>query len=841
MAVNVGSAVAYLEMDTSKFSKGLSSATSDLKVFLDKNATAEQKLKGLSSSMATVGSGLTKSVTLPIVGIGTASIGAASNFETAMSQVAATMGTTKDQIIDLENTAKTLGATTSFSATEAAEGLNILAMSGLDANEQMAALPTVLDLAAAGALSLDSAASYVTGTVKGFSDSMDNAQYYSDLMAKGATLANTDVSALGEALSTASSTSASYGQTAEGTTLSLLRLAEQNVTGAEAATALNRAMMDLYTPTTSAKKALDSLGVSAYDSEGKAKDFNILINELNDSLSGMSEEEANATKNAIFSTYGLQAFNKMLVSSDETVTKFKDGLADAGGSSAQQAQTQLDNLEGSVTLLKSALEGAGISIGERLSPYIRKLADFISELLTRFNELTDEQKDQIVKWGLIVAAIGPVLLIGSKIITMVANVISVIKVLKTVMTAAFASPLAPIVLVVAAIAGLVIAIKTLYENNEEFRNKVNGIWESIQQTIGTAVNKIVEFFTVKIPEAFNNAKEKIGDFVQSVIDFFVVTLPEAFRTFVNETIPNAINSIVQWFDELPYKIGYAIGEMIAYIYLFGTKIWNWITTKLPQIIEGIVQWFAELPSKIWDWLVNAVENIIEWGEQVKEKGTEIAENFINNVIKWFSELPSKVSSWLSSTITKIKQWAVDMKQKAVETGKNFLNSLIDNIKSIPSKVQTILKNALTSITNLKSNFKQAGKDIFNALLDGLKSVGNKIKDYVQGIADTVSKIVSGIIDGFKKVISKASEAKEASSSVNGSHANGLSYVPFDGYIAELHEGERVLTKQENQSYSGGSGSSGSGDTFIFYNTEPDPYTYARQMKKAKRELLGGLA
>ena len=203
------------------------------------------------------------------------------NFDTAMSQLAATMGTTVDQIGNLEAKAKEMGSTTKFTATEAAEGLNILAQSGLTAEEQIASIGTVLNLASAGAIDLSTAAGYTTTTVKGFGDSMDNAQYYADLMAKGATLANTSVNELGTAFSESAATANAYHQSADGTTLALLRMAEGGITGSEAATGLKRAMQLVYAPTDTAAKAMAELGVSAYDASGKEKQIlrNIKINE----------------------------------------------------------------------------------------------------------------------------------------------------------------------------------------------------------------------------------------------------------------------------------------------------------------------------------------------------------------------------------------------------------------------------------------------------------------------------------------------------------------------------------------------------------------------------------
>lgn len=1010
MAVNMGTAVAYLELDSSKFQKGFKSAYNDLKVFGDKSATAEQKFKGLSSAFATVGSTMLRSVTLPLAGVGAAALKAGTDFESAMSQVAATMGTTTDKIQNLSKFAQHMGATTAFSATQAADGLNVLAQSGLTAEEQMQALPEVLNLAAAGNLSLADSSTYVVGTLKGFGKGMDEAKRVTDLVAKGATMANTDVRGLGTALSSSSATAKSYGQNMDSVTLSLLRLAEQNVTGEEAATALNRAMMDLYTPTSTAKKALDELGVSVYDAQGNARDFNDVVDELNGKLSGMSEEERNAYKNTIFTTYGLQAFNKMTVSSTEKVNDFKEGLKDANDSALKQAQTQLDNLKGDITLFKSALEGAGIVISNVLIPNIRSFIQWLTNLVTKFNELSEEQQNFIVKAGLVIAAIGPVLFILSKVATAVSRTITVFKTFKTTIEAVktsidlvkvgyaglatqmggipqiiadlstgFSGALLPILSVVAAIGTLVAMFVTLWKTNEEFGNNITktfnrmrgsferfadgvvqrinelgfnfesitevisaawntlcgmfapvfegafktvgaiidltlnnilalmdvfigvftGNWEqairgvrswivgfidvfsrigeTILNTIGSigsellsllgldeaaeqfqeffdrvsdifdrlpeiifeAFSSVKTFFTETIPEVFNNAVETIQGFVGNVISFFTETIPNAFNIFVNETIPNTINAIVTWFSELPYKIGYVIGEMLGHMYLFGQSCIEWATTELPVIIENIVTWFAQLPSRIWEWLLDTINKIIEWGTNIVQSGTEAASNFLTNVVQWFAQLPSRVYQWLSNTLSKIVSWGSQLVQSGVQTASNFVSRFISFMQQLPSKVWSIITQIPSKILAIGGQMYSAGRNILSQLWNGLKSIGDSILGWVSDFAGKIGSFVSGIVSGFKNVVSGANEAKSAAKSVNGKHASGLDYVPFNGYVAELHKGERVLTKQENEEYNKNRGRNNSGDTFNFYNTKPNAYEYARQMKKAKRELLLG--
>lgn len=382
-------------------------------------------------------------------------INVTAEFEAGVSQIAATMGVTTDEITDLSAFAKEMGAATSFSAVESADALNVLAMAGLSAEQQMSALPTVLDLAAAGAMDISTAAGYVTGAVKGFSDEMGNSAYYADLMAKGATMANTDVDALGAALSTAAATASSYGQEADSMTVALLRLAEQNVVGSEAATKLNRAMADLYTPTDEAAGALRELGIATYDERGNARDLNTVMDELNTALSAYSMEQQNAYKDTIFSMNGLQAFNKMTVSSTETVEKFWDGIANASGSASEQAATQLDNFKGSVTIMNSAIEGTKIALGELYTGAMQDVADLGASMFSGITTFI-QQNPAVVKGIVAVTAGVAAFVVGLTAYVVVAKLA---KAATDALTAAMDSN--PYLLLGSAVAGIVVALTAL--------------------------------------------------------------------------------------------------------------------------------------------------------------------------------------------------------------------------------------------------------------------------------------------------------------------------------------------------------------------------------------------
>lgn len=322
-------------------------------------------------------------------------------FDSSMSQVAATLGMTTNDIKNnvngagdtfdkLREKAKEMGASTNFSASQAADGLNTLAMSGYSAEKSIAMIEDVLHLSAAGSIDMANAAGYISGAMKGFNDNTKDSAYYADLMAKGATLANTSVAQLGEAMSSGAAGAAAYSQTADSMTVALLRLAEQGDVGSAAGTALAAAMKNLYTPSDKAKKALAELGISAYDTNGKARDFNTVVNELNNSLSKYTEEQQNAYKQSIFGQQGLNAYNKMVVTAIDKQNEWTQALANCSGEAANQYATMTDNLQGDIDSWNSALDGFKIELSDKLMPTVREFVQFGTESLSSITKAFQE-------------------------------------------------------------------------------------------------------------------------------------------------------------------------------------------------------------------------------------------------------------------------------------------------------------------------------------------------------------------------------------------------------------------------------------------------------------------
>lgn len=886
MAINMGSAIAYLELDTSKFSKGFASAYNDLKVFGDKSATAGQKFKGFSSALNTVGSGLAKGVTLPLLGVGTAAVKVASSFDSAMSEVKAISGATGTQFTQLRDKAIEMGAKTKFSATESAEAFKYMAMAGWDTKDMLNSISGVMNLAAASGEDLGTVSDIVTdamtafglaadGTTKvlknGYNVEVSNAEHFSDVLAEASSRSNTNVSLMGATFKYVAPIAGAMGYSIEDTAVAIGLMANAGIKGEQAGTALRSTITRLVKPTKESGTAMDALGISVTNSDGSMKSLDDVLRQVRSSMSGLTEDQKASYAAMLAGQEGMSGLLAIVNASDEDYQKLSESIQNCTGASQEMADIMQDNLGGAVTLLKGALESAGIIIGERLTPYIRELAEWIAGLVEKFNSLSDSQQDLIVKIGLILTAIAPVMLIGSKVFSLLSSVIGIITTVGSALSTVFAFGLnatalsaagastgvtmlagaigflaSPITLVIAAITALVAAFVIAYKKSETFRNFINSLVEDLKTFFTETVPQAFEIFKEKISEVFENAKQKIGEFkdkcqeiVQNVIEFFTVTLPQGIEQFATVTIPSFVQNVITFLQELPNNLGIMVGEMLGHLYLFATSAIEWATTAIPEFINSVVTFFQELPNRVWEWLVNTYNKVTEWGSNMVQKGIEVGSNFLQTVGDFFSQLPGRIWNFLAQTFQKVVAWGSQMVSSGRAAITSFVSTVVGIVTSLPSQVWGILSQIPAKVQQLGSQLRSIGAAAFNALWDGIKSVGNSILGWVSGFASSIKSFISGIIEGFNNVVGSANSAKSAAASVKGRHANGLDYVPYNGYIAELHKGERVLTAQENKEYNEGRRGQG-GDTFNFYNTKPDAYEYARQMKRAKKELLYGI-
>lgn len=354
---------------------------------------AQSKLSALGKAAGTAmkaAAAASAAATAAVGAFAASSVKTGMEFDSAMSQVAATMGKTVDEVQDLRAFAQEMGATTAFSATQAAEGLNYMALAGYSAEQSMTMLPKVLDLAAAGGMELARASDMVTDAQSALGLTAEQTAAMVDQMAKASSTTNTSVAQLGDAILTIGAT----GKSAAGGTAELSQvlgiLADNGIKGAEGGTHLRNVMLALQAPTDKAAAAMANLGIQAFDSQGNFRDMQGIFSDLQASMDGMTEKQRSDILSTIFNKTDLASVNALLGTTAERWDEVAAAIDNSEGAAAAMAATQLDNLAGDVTLFQSALEGAQIALSDQLTPSLREFVQFgsgaLGELTTAFQE-----------------------------------------------------------------------------------------------------------------------------------------------------------------------------------------------------------------------------------------------------------------------------------------------------------------------------------------------------------------------------------------------------------------------------------------------------------------------
>ena len=720
------------------------------------------------------------------------SVSVGMDFDSQMSQIAATMGITteaiknNEEILDaygkttgqkagdtfdmLRDKAKEMGAATNFSASQAAEGLNILAMSGYDAENSISMIEDVLHLAAAGGMDMATSAKDISGAMKGFNDAAKDSAYYADLMAKGATLANTNVTQLGEALSGAAAQGAAYKQDAEDMTVALLRLAEQGETGSNAATMLGAAMKNLYTPTNEAAIAMNELGVSAYDQEGNFKDINTVVNELNKSLGEYSDEQQAAYINTIFGIQGQEAYNKMVVTSIDKQEEWAAALANASGEAAKQYTTMTDNLAGDIDIWNSALEGFKIEIADQVMPTVREFVQFGSEGLSR---LTAAFKEGGIE--------GMVKEFSKLLEELTAKVVDILPQVTDVFVSLFVALAGNLADILPTFVGAIKSavpeiISTLFSIGATLTYCIPDVIDMIAAVISEALKMIpgylpdiAEMIKNIIPDLINDITEMLPlvlDTIISIIDTLAALIPDLIPP-IFEAIVNAIPMLAQTIaDNLPVVIE-TLTDLVNTVAELIPGILPVLLPALTQasvaLIQGLAAAMAEMPtfaSAVLDCIMAVVDTLLDNIEPILDCVGTIIEACGKAMLDNFPELAEAAGKFFVKLIDVIVDWY----PKMFDAAERIWSKIIDGVKAAARGIGDAVYEWGDSVIEAADEIAEAiidffggpdgplgkiieiGGNLVEGLLEGMKKKLNKLKENLSDFGESIAETLCDFFD-----------------------------------------------------------------------------------------------
>lgn len=739
MSVNMGQAVGYLDLDTSKFKSGLKSAISDLKVFKSETATGKDKLAAFSSAAISSGRSLTKGLTVPLAGLGAASVAVTAKFDAGMSKVQAVSGATSSEMEKLRAKAKEMGAQTKFSATESAEAFNYMAMAGWKTEDMLDGIEGIMNLAAASGEDLATTSDIVTDALTAFGLSAKDSTHFADVLAAASSNANTNVSMMGETFKYVGPVAGALGFSVEDVSTAIGLMANSGIKGSQAGTALRNLFTKMAKPTKESAAAMEKLGVSLTDSKGNMRDFQSIMGDLRKGFAGLTQAEKAQTAAALAGQYGMSGLLAIVNASDKDFNNLQKAIYNSEGAAQEMADTMMDNLPGAITLAKSALEGLGIRIGEVITPAITKVVQIFTKFISWLSQASDEVVGFTVALGAILAAIGPVLIIVG---TLTRNVLTLIdaynklsKVLAGKSVAAFAKSIAAKITDTAATASNTAA---------NIANKLS--FSNLGSTVSTAASKILGLAAahkVAAGAALGIVGVLIGLFVyMKKTGTSVSELKDKIMTVFNnlvKQVPKIIDTVIEVATGIVKNLPKIISTALSKLNVSVRKGLSKLRTALPNVAKWWAKDMPKLISTGADMAVSLINGFSKAAPQLIASGTNV---LVQGIDTFFAKAPQLIKAGANMAVTLINGLAKSLPQVAA--------SLMKALPLIVQAVTTIITTLLTTITKNAPAIIKGALKLMTAFISGLMKAQPQIIKAIGTIMLALVKAVLAIVAAMIK-------------------------------------------------------------------------------------------
>ena len=831
-------------IETENELKRLTTEANNSHTALEKMGVLGETLQSAGDKISGVGQKLLP-VTAGVTALGTIAVKTGADFDSAMSKVAAVSGATGSEMDALREKAREMGSKTKFSASEAAEAMNYMAMAGWKTNDMLSGIEGIMNLAAASGEDLASTSDIVTDALTAFGLSASDSGHFADILATASSNANTNVSMMGETFKYAAPVLGSLGYSAEDSAIAIGLMANAGIKSSQAGTALRSAITNLAKPTDAVASAMEQYGISLTDSSGKMYSLRELMEQLRQKLGGLSEAEQ---AQAAASLFGKEAMSGMLAIINGSPADFEklsnaidtcsDTVDGYNGTTEKMAAVMQDNLAGQVTILKSQLEELAISFSDILMPTIRSIVSRIQELVDKLNQLDPQTKETIAKIALVAAALGPMLVVLGKTISSVGTVFSAVSKLPALfstvqsgigaITGALGVSLGPLLAIIAAVAALVAAFVHLWKTNDEFKSNIIAIWEQIKNTftgltqgITDRINALgfdFESFTDVLKAAwdelcnllapifegvFQNISNIFSEFTGVLLGLLDVLIGlftgdweqcwygikgifTSIWNFIVNTFRNIMNTLKGIADVVLGWFGTSWNEVWTSIKTFFVDTWNSISTFFTGIITGIRDFFVNIWTEIYTFfsnIFNAIYTVVSTVFQTIYNTIMTVWNSIYETIAPLLDAFKYLFETIFQAIHIIISNVMDWISEKISAIWNAIVSFLTPILEGIKNTFTTIWNAIKSVIDtVLGAIQSVTTSVWNAIYGFLSPILNSIKSVVSSVWDSISSKISSIMSTIKSTISSIWDSIKSAVSTK---VSGVKTAIQDGFQAAV--------------------------------------------------------